>query len=51
MVASMIGLGPHEMTAWLWVFSIGLAASLALPAALSFFVALRVTRRPERSGG
>lgn len=50
MVASMVGLGPHEMTGWLWVFSIGLTISLALLAALSFFVAWRMTGRLEQSG-
>lgn len=50
MVASMIGLGPHEMTPWLWAFSIGLTTWLVLAAALSFFVARGVTGRTERRG-
>ena len=50
MVASMIGLGPHELTAWLWAFSVGLTAALVVHAALSFAVALRVTSRAGRSG-
>lgn len=50
MVASMIGLGTHEMTPWLWALSLGLTASFALLAALSFVMALRVTSRAGRSG-
>lgn len=50
MVASMIGLGPHEMTAWLWAFSIGLTAALGVFAALSLSLALRLTSRSRRSG-
>lgn len=45
MVASMIGLGTHEMTPWLRAFSIGLTALLVLLAALSFVIALRVASR------
>ena len=26
----MIGLGPHEMTAWLWAFSVGLTVLSAV---------------------
>ena len=48
MVASMIGLGPHEMTAWLWAFSAGLTVSLALLAALSFAMTPRVSSRTGR---
>ena len=50
MIASMIGLGPHEMTAWLWAFSIGLTAALGVVAAVSFSLALRLTSRSGRSG-
>lgn len=50
MVASMIGLGPHEMTAWLWAFSVGVTSTLVVLAALSFSLALRVTSRSPRSG-
>lgn len=50
MVASMIGLGPHEMTPWLWAFSGGLTASLALLAALTFAIALRASSRAGRRG-
>ena len=50
MVASMIGLGPHEMTGWLWAFSIGLTVALVVLTALSFFLTLRVTSRSPRSG-
>lgn len=49
MLASMIGLGPHEMTARLWAFSVGLTTALAAFAAPSFSVALRVTGRLRRS--
>ncbi len=38
----MIGLVPHEMTTGLWAFSAGLAVVLALPAALSAYVAVRL---------
>ena len=44
----MIGLGPHEMDVWFWVFEIGLTAVLGLLAALSI-VALRVTREQSRA--
>lgn len=50
MVASMIGLGPHDMTGWLWAFSIGLTVALGVFAALSFSLALRSTSRSRRSG-
>ena len=46
----MIGIGPHEMTAWLWAFSIGLTIALALAAALSFAVVLRVTSQSGWKG-
>ena len=46
----MIGLGPHEMTAWLWAFSIGLTIALVVLVALSFILALRVTSRSQWSG-
>jgi len=49
MVASMIGLGPHEMTAWLWAFSIGLTTAFLALASLSFYIALRVARQPHGS--
>ena len=50
MVASMIGLGPHEMTAWLWVFSVGLAVTLVLSVPLALYVAVRAigTQRQAR---
>jgi len=51
MLASMLGLGPHEMTAWLWAFSVGLTTAFVALAALSFSVALRVTGRLRRSDG
>lgn len=50
MAASMIGLDPHEMTAWLWAFNISLTAALVVIAALSFSLAVRMTSRPRRSG-
>ena len=50
MVASMIGLGPHEMTGWLWVLSIGLTVAFGVFAALSFGLTLRLTSRSRRSG-
>ena len=43
MVASMIGLGPHEMTAWLWVFSAGLTVTLVLSVPLALYVAVHAT--------
>ena len=45
----MIGLGPHEMTAWLWAFSVVLTAVFTVLAALSICVAVRATdnRRPR----
>ena len=43
----MIGLGPHEMTAWLWALSVGLTGVLAL-AAVSIYVAARATAGPSR---
>lgn len=43
MVASMIGLGPHEMTGWLWVFSIGSIVVFLALAAVFYGVALRAT--------
>jgi hypothetical protein len=45
----VIGLGPHEMDVWFWVFEIGLTAVLALLAALSIVAALRVTRERPRA--
>lgn len=46
----MIGLGPHEMDAWFWVFNIGLTAILVLLAVLSIVIAVRATRdRPPPS--
>lgn len=48
MVASMIGLGPHEMTGWLWVFSAGLVVVFAALTAVSIHVALRLTAVPWR---
>lgn len=48
MVASMIGLGPHEMTPWLWAFSVGLVVLFAALAAASIYVALRVTAGSPR---
>ena len=34
----MIGLGPHEMTAWLWAFSVGLTVAFAALAAVSISI-------------
>ncbi|GIU94175.1 MAG: hypothetical protein KatS3mg012_0632 [Gaiellaceae bacterium] len=48
MVASMIGLGPHEMTPWLWAYSVGLVVFFAALAAASIYVALRVTADSPR---
>jgi hypothetical protein len=49
--STMIGLGPHEMDAWFWVFNIGLTAILVLLAVLSVVIAVRATRdRPPQSG-
>ena len=45
----MIGLGPHEMDLWFWVFDIGLTAVLGLLAALLIVFALRVTRERPRA--
>jgi hypothetical protein len=42
MLASMVGLGPHEMTAWLWAFIVGLTIALAGLTALSLHIALRL---------
>ncbi len=39
----MVGLGPHEMSAWLWVFSVGLAVGLTGLSALSIYIAVRAT--------
>lgn len=45
----MIGLGPHEMTTWLWAFSVGLTVAFAALAAVSISIAMRATddRRPR----
>ena len=39
----MIGLGPHEMSAWLWAFSAGLTVLFAVLTALSVYFAVRAT--------
>ena len=44
----VIGLGPHEMDVWFWVFEIGLTIVLGLLATLSIVLALRVTRERPR---
>ena len=51
MVASTIGLGPHEMTTWLWLFSVGLAVALVLFVPRALYVAVRATgtQRQARS--
>jgi len=38
----MIGLGPHEMTAWLWAFSVSLTILFAVLTALSVFIAVKL---------
>ena len=43
----MIGLGPHEMTAWLWAFSVGLAAVFAVLATVSIYLAARAAGAPR----
>jgi len=45
----MIGLGPHEMTAWLWAFSVGLMVLFAALTALSLNIAVKLIER-ERGG-
>ena len=45
----VIGLGPHELDVWIWVFEIGLTAVLGLLAAPSLVAALRVTCERPRS--
>lgn len=40
----MIGLGPHEMDAWLWGFNVGLTVVLVVLTLLSLRVAVRATR-------
>ena len=47
----MIGLGPHEMDAWLWAFDVGLTVAFVLMAALSIGIALRTTGERRRSTG
>jgi len=49
MVASTIGLGPHEMTAWLWVFSAGLTVTLVLSVPLALYVAVHATGRQRQA--
>lgn len=49
MVASMIGLGPHEMTGWLWAFSVGLTVTLLLFVPLALYVAVRATGKQRRT--
>lgn len=49
MVASMIGLGLHETTAWLWAFSVGLAVTLVLSVPLALNVAVRPTGRQRQA--
>lgn len=39
----MIGLGPHEMSVWLWAFSAGLTVLFALLTGLSVFIAVKLT--------
>ena len=41
----MIGLGPHEMTAWLWAVSIGLTVVFAVLTGLSVFIAVKLIER------
>lgn len=48
MFASMIGLGPHEMTAGLWAFSVGLTVALVLLVPLSIYIAVRATDERHR---
>ena len=43
MVAFMIGLGPHEMTGWLWAYSIGWIVVFLALAIISYAVALCAT--------
>lgn len=43
MVAFMIGLGPHEMTGWLWAYSIASIVLFLTLAAVFYGVALRAT--------
>ena len=44
----MIGLGPHEMPAWLWSLRVGPTGVLAALAALSISVAGRAAAGPSR---
>ena len=48
MLASMIGLGPHEMTAGLWVFSLAITIALVLLVPVALFAAMRATVAERR---
>ena len=44
LVASMIGLGPHDMTGWAWVYMTLITVFWAVGAVAAVYIAVRLTR-------
>lgn len=42
MVATMIGIGPHEMTTWGWIAMVGLSAFWTIVAIVTVVVVARI---------